>query len=393
MAQQPVILHGQSDASWTQYSNSVKQQDDPYLRHRRGTEAAPDRRGPGLRPICRSGLAPNAPEQQEAASVGQLTAVPGSYSWARALNAGPGFDMMGSYRSGAVHCYSCRTRRLRTGMVAMRAIERAGARSAKSLIFRFIREFHRRWHLRDDLPARVAIYLHSVEPGEHNALKGMLRWLRALEYQFVSPHDFAAPFAVRGRLAFLSFDDNFRAWLDLLPVFEGERVSATFYVNSEPLRDRAGAAEIGAYFDRIRHTGERVPLSSSELLEIAAAGHVIGSHTYSHALLTSLPHAHALQEIRAGKEALEDILGGEVADFSYPYGMRRHFNEKLRADCGGLGIKTVASARPIPHAAPVPLSIHRILWRLNRPMSENVENLYIDGRFFEWLTGRSPVGD
>jgi peptidoglycan/xylan/chitin deacetylase (PgdA/CDA1 family) len=271
-------------------------------------------------------------------------------------------------------------------------MNQAGLRGAKSYIFSLIRGHHRRWHTREQLPARVAIYLHSVEPGELSALKGVIHWLRDMEYEFVSPQEFASS-STEGRKAFLSFDDNFRAWLDLLPLLDHEGVPATFYVNAEPLRDRAGTAQIEAYFSRICHAGERVPLSSSELLEIVAAGHVVGSHTYSHALLTSLRHPQAIEEIRAGKQALEDILGAEVADFSYPFGMRRHFNNRLRKACPELGIRTVASARPIPYAPPAPLSIHRILWRLNRPMAANVENLHIDGRFFEGLTGRSPVGD
>jgi peptidoglycan/xylan/chitin deacetylase (PgdA/CDA1 family) len=168
----------------------------------------------------------------------------------------------------------------------------------------------------------VAIYLHSVEPGEMSALKGLIHWLRDMQYEFVSPQEFASS-STEGRKAFLSFDDNFRAWLDLLPLLDHEGVPATFYVNAEPLRDRAGTAQIEAYFGRICHAGERVPLSSSELLEIVAAGHVVGSHTYSHALLTSLRHPQAIEEIRAGMHALEDILCAEVADFSYPFGMRQ----------------------------------------------------------------------
>jgi peptidoglycan/xylan/chitin deacetylase (PgdA/CDA1 family) len=263
---------------------------------------------------------------------------------------------------------------------------------AKSVVFRVIREHHRRWHMQSQLPTRVAIYMHSVDLREHDALRGVIQWLHELGYRFVTPQEFASAPA-GARKAFLSFDDNFRAWLDLLPLLDQERVPATFYVNAEPLRDMATVAQVRAYFDRICHSGERMPLSSRELLDLVAAGHVVGSHTYSHPMLTSLPHTAAVEEIRVGKQVLEDILGSEVTDFSYPFGMRRHFNNRLRKACAKMGIRTVASARPIPHAAPEPLAINRILWRLNRPMADNVDNLYIDGRIFEGLTGRSPVGD
>jgi peptidoglycan/xylan/chitin deacetylase (PgdA/CDA1 family) len=268
----------------------------------------------------------------------------------------------------------------------------AGLRlAAKHFLFQQVRGFHLRWYRKEALPDRVAVYMHSVEPSQHDALRSLIGWLRESSYQFVSPAVFTTPGA--GRRAFLSFDDNYRTWLDLLPLLEEERVSATFYVNAGPLRDRASEAAVSAYFDRICHNGDRVSLTSGEVCDIAATGHVIGSHTLSHPMLTRIRSHEARDEIRHGKEALEEILGRAVPDFSYPFGMRRHFNEELRSFCSEIGIRTVASARPIPHALHQPLSIHRILWRLDRPFRDNADNLHVDGQLFERLTGRSPVGD
>ena len=169
-------------------------------------------------------------------------------------------------------------------------------------------------------------------------------------------------------------------------------VRATFYINPGVLRDSADPASIERYFDLIDHHGERTTLSRAQILEIAAAGHTIGSHTYSHAQLTGLPVNEAQVEIRRGKETLEDLTGQAVPDFSYPFGLRRHFNRGLHRYCATIGIRTVASARPIPNAEPAAM-LHRTLWRLNRSLNYNLDTLRINGRVFEALTGRSPVGD
>ena len=81
------------------------------------------------------------------------------------------------------------------------------------------------------------------------------------------------------RAVYLSFDDNFQSWHRALPLLDTLGVKATFYVNSLPIRDRAEPAVISDYFDRIRHKGDRIPLSSEELLALADHGHAIGCHT------------------------------------------------------------------------------------------------------------------
>ncbi|GIM61836.1 endo-1,4-beta-xylanase [Capnocytophaga canis] len=46
----------------------------------------------------------------------------------------------------------------------------------------------------------------------------------------------------------------------------------------------------------------------------------IGSHTYNHVYLTTVPYQVALEEVRKGKESLEDLLGKEINKFCYPGG-------------------------------------------------------------------------
>lgn len=238
------------------------------------------------------------------------------------------------------------------------------------------------------LPDRVGLYLHSVD-GRAERLEELLGFLSAEGYSFVGPAGFvSAP----DKSAFLSFDDNYRSWLRLLPILDRQRISVTFYVNSWPFRDRVSAADVQRYLATLR-SDDDTTLSTEELREIAAAGHTIGAHTHTHPVLTTLPAAVAREEIRIGKVELEMLLQRKVEHFSYPFGMRRHFNEKLRAYCRSIGFATIANAIPcLQYAQSRPDSLHRSVWFLEQPLTYNLENVRVDGRLFHFVTGRSAVG-
>lgn len=240
--------------------------------------------------------------------------------------------------------------------------------------------------LRRPLPERAAIYLHNVLPCAHARLRDDLGYFRDQGYTFVGPGDLCAPGP--GKRIMVSFDDNFRGWCDMLPVLQDLGVVATFYINTLPLWDLSGRDEADAYFLRV-WGGRHESLSSGQVQEIAAAGHIIGCHTHSHFSLSEIDRGLYVPEIDRSKEILEQVLGREVTDFAFPYGKRCHFNRALRDHCIGLGFKTIANAIPgRQHARQKSLWINRSPWHLDRPLDFNLENLQIDGRIFERLTGR-----
>jgi peptidoglycan/xylan/chitin deacetylase (PgdA/CDA1 family) len=250
------------------------------------------------------------------------------------------------------------------------------------------RAVHRTF-FRRPLPGKLSLYLHSTA-GYEQQLDELLCLLGERGYSFTGPAEFLT--AV-GNTCFLSFDDNYGSWLRMLPIFEKYHIHATFYVNSWPFRDRVTAPDIQSYLKRVKAEEEETTLSTAELRDIAAAGHIIGAHTHTHPVLTALPSERAREEIRICQEELGLILDRVPEHFAYPFGMRRHFNETLRAYCRSLGFATIANAIPAMQYARSRLdSLHRSVWFLDQPLAFNLDNVCVDGRLFSFLTGRSAVG-
>ena len=246
---------------------------------------------------------------------------------------------------------------------------------------------------RRPLPVKLSLYLHSTA-GSEQRLDELLGFFGDRGYSFADPNKFLT---ATGNTCFLSFDDNYRSWLRTLPILERYRVSATFYVNSWPFRDRVSQADVRHYLEGRGLTnlpsGQETTLSTAELREIVAAGHTIGAHTHTHPVLTTLPPEAAREEIRVCREELASILGRAPEHFAHPYGMRRHFNRQLRDFSLSIGFTTIANAIPgMQYARSRPESLHRSVWFLEQPLAFNLDNVCIDGRLFASLTGRSAVG-
>lgn len=263
-------------------------------------------------------------------------------------------------------------------------------RDVKRLIQNAIRTAHLRV-ARRPLGNQIALYFHALEAKDQDGFRLAIESLRARGYRIVgSPDEFLDE---EGRRAWISFDDNYRSWYEAIPLLEELSVRATFYLNTQPLRDRASEQAISAYFDRIDHRGDRTPLSSAEVRKIHEAGHTIGSHTHSHHDLGSVTTSVALADLETNLDSIEEITGDRPQHFAIPFGMRRYFDPSLEQPMMGAGIRTITYAIPgMQHATPIARSLHRTPWRFDRSLSHNWEDLEVDGRWFERLTGRSAVG-
>jgi peptidoglycan/xylan/chitin deacetylase (PgdA/CDA1 family) len=95
------------------------------------------------------------------------------------------------------------------------------------------------------------------------------------------------------------------------------------------------------------------PLTAAELHRLARSPLIeIGGHTVSHPDLSAVPAERGAQEIRACRMHLQDITGGSVTSFGYPYGRSgpetcRHVAEAgfANATCSRFGIATARANR------------------------------------------------
>lgn len=129
----------------------------------------------------------------------------------------------------------------------------------------------------------------------------------AAGYQSMAPTGqwFGQTFATgprAGKQIALTYDDgpNDRHTQDLLEVLAKHNVTATFFMIGRYVRERPEIARA-----------------------VAAAGHVIGNHTFSHPLLTFQSQVRTRAELSGCHQVLEDTIGVHSALFRPPFGGRR----------------------------------------------------------------------
>lgn len=227
---------------------------------------------------------------------------------------------------------------------------------------------------------RVLAQPDPVFPGEFDAARfdRALAWLN--ELFTVLPLDEAVQRARSGtlpaRAAAITFDDGYADNHDIaLPILRKHRNSATFFIATDFLdggrmwndsiiaairnaptaelnldsiglgRLSVGSVEqkraaIGALLGRLKYlpndertetvarvvalSSSAMPsdlmMSSDQVLQLHRNGMIIGAHTRSHPILSSLSSGEALAEIRDGRARLESIVGTRVGLFAYPNG-------------------------------------------------------------------------
>lgn len=180
-----------------------------------------------------------------------------------------------------------------------------------------------------------------------------MAWLRVLRYHVIS-----LDAAWRGlfdgaplppRAVVLTFDDgyeNFERWA--WPVLQRNGFPATLFAVAGQLGRHAGWLDKG--FD------PAPLLDAAALRRLADQGVSIGSHSMSHARLTTLSDSQARHELRGSMEVLEDALGRAVPDFCYPYGdhdervrdLTRAAGYRLALTCARGAANTANNAWEIP---------------------------------------------
>jgi peptidoglycan/xylan/chitin deacetylase (PgdA/CDA1 family) len=127
----------------------------------------------------------------------------------------------------------------------------------------------------------------------------------------------------------VTFDDGHRSQFELAtPILDEMRIPALFFITTSWV----GLLPSVMLWHEIR--------------ELQKAGHIIGSHTHTHPLLTSCSGDALRNELKVSKDLLEQNLGLQIDSISMPGG---RMDARVLAACGEAGYKSVYNSSIAEH--------------------------------------------
>lgn len=124
-------------------------------------------------------------------------------------------------------------------------------------------------------------------------------------------------------------------------------VAQTLIRQCKYLPEGERADKVAAVAGQVEGLPDDLMMSTDQLKQLAAAGMEVGGHTRSHPILTRLSVEQAREELAAGRDDLEGILGEKVALFAYPNGRLGQDYEQVHADLAReLGFRAAFSTNP-----------------------------------------------
>ncbi len=188
-----------------------------------------------------------------------------------------------------------------------------------------------------------------------DSFRRQMRWLRRLGYRGLSMRDIM-PYVRgerRGKVVGITFDDGYRnVYRNALPVLRELGFTATNYFVVRQL----GGGNIWDYEEGVAHSDL---MSKEELLDWAAQGMEVGSHTLNHVKVPEVPEAEARHEIEDSRRELEDLVQQPVTAFCYPYGAENARVRELVSDAGYTNATTTAPG--LAHAGDDPFGLPRVM--------------------------------
>ncbi|HEX4629316.1 MAG TPA: polysaccharide deacetylase family protein [Gemmatimonadales bacterium] len=183
------------------------------------------------------------------------------------------------------------------------------------------------YHKIDRLPPGVRYPRNYVLPEQFAAqLAALTRW----GYETISFADWLGyrrgERVLPRRPIILTFDDGYRSTYEIAwPLLQRHGCSATVFVVS----DLIGKTNVWDA-DEIQEP----LLGTAEIAALRAGGVEFGSHTKTHAPLTTVPLQRAVAELRDSRAALERLLGEPVRVLCYPYGKQNAVTRALACEAG-----------------------------------------------------------
>jgi peptidoglycan/xylan/chitin deacetylase (PgdA/CDA1 family) len=126
----------------------------------------------------------------------------------------------------------------------------------------------------------------------------------------------------------LTFDDGYQSFLNFAdPLLVERDMSATIFAITGYLGKRNS-------WDYSSVVAPAPHMTEAELRAAASHGHRVQSHTHTHRDLRTLSRAELRAELSESKQRLEDILGNEVTEICYPFGLYNAQVEEIALEVG-----------------------------------------------------------
>ena len=106
----------------------------------------------------------------------------------------------------------------------------------KNKIQKFIRKINI-FLYKKNLPDQIVVYFHETEQIEISTIQDIILFFKNMDYEFVSVSKISKNFGTDKKMFSFTFDDGFKNWENLIPIFDLYEVTATFYLNSVFLTD------------------------------------------------------------------------------------------------------------------------------------------------------------
>jgi peptidoglycan/xylan/chitin deacetylase (PgdA/CDA1 family) len=179
-------------------------------------------------------------------------------------------------------------------------------------------------------PRSTVIYYHRVQPHERvrfaKQLDHLLKWTTPINADI----DEALPNG--SRCVAVTFDDGWCSFAACaLPELRQREIPVTLF---------AIAGRLNQMLDT---SVDEALLSEAQLVQLAAQGVTIGSHTLTHCALTGLDEATVLYELGESRRRLSALLNRDVRLFAFPFSQS---NAHLIELCRAAGYRRVFTGLP-----------------------------------------------
>lgn len=114
----------------------------------------------------------------------------------------------------------------------------------------------------------------------------------------------------------------------MLPVLDKKKIKATFFINPLSIDNQNEIFAAEFVKNNLRVNLSKKFMNWDMICEMQSLGHIIGSHTVSHANLKGLPELTLNEEVQGAKEIIEKKTNKSCDYFAFPFGNSNYFDEK-----------------------------------------------------------------